>query len=240
MPRRLLEARREPLADVAVESAQVTAPAPGRILQIPALPTVAAGLTAAAFLGWHIRTPSLWFHEATTATVIDRSMRDIHRYTGLHDRILEPYYLLMHVWTSLAGSSELALRLPSLLGCIAAVGVTVALARRWTSGAGWVCAAGILILMPAVSRYAQEARPYGLALGASTAVVLLLERALERPRWHRSIGYAVAVALTGLLHVVSLLVLVVTLAQIAVRKRELRSWLLATTAGVAAPLGLAF
>ncbi|MEU8662409.1 glycosyltransferase family 39 protein [Actinoplanes philippinensis] len=60
---------------------------------------------------------------------------------------------------------------------------------------------------PQLSRYAQEARAYGLAFLFATTATLLLYRALDKPGRLRWALYGVTVALTGLAHIFALLML---------------------------------
>ncbi|WP_433827160.1 glycosyltransferase family 39 protein [Actinoplanes sp. CA-015351] len=117
------------------------------------------------------------------------------------------YYLLMHFWAELAGDDVTMLRLPSAIAMGLGAGLAGELGRRiLTPGIG-LCAGLILAALPAVSRWAQEARPYALAFLCATAATLLLYRTLDQPRWWRWTGYGLLITLTGLLHVTALLIL---------------------------------
>ncbi|MGW7363715.1 hypothetical protein ACWGI8_09865, partial [Streptomyces sp. NPDC054841] len=78
-------------------------------------------------------------------------------------------------------------------------------------------------LIPAVSRYGQEARPYALVVCTVALATLLLLRALDRPanRW-RWAGYALSLAVVGLLHLLALTVVAGHLAAVAGRARSER------------------
>nr|WP_238345016.1 glycosyltransferase family 39 protein [Actinopolymorpha cephalotaxi] len=121
----------------------------------------------------------------------------------------------MHGWTSF-GDGEAWLRLPSAVAMAVAVGMLADLGRRWWGSGAGVAAGLLLALSPMASRYAQEARPYALAVLASVAAAWCLWRAAgsaESPRSAGSarrwwIAYAVASAALGVVHVVALVVLV--------------------------------
>jgi mannosyltransferase len=133
------------------------------------------------------------------------------------DRILESardtdavnafYYLLISLWSAVAGDDLVALRLPSLAAMALAVGLAGELGRRLLGPGTGLCAGLMLAALPVVSRWAQEARPYALALLGATAATLLLYRTLDQPRWWRWTGYGLLITLTGLLHVTALLIL---------------------------------
>ena len=82
--------------------------------------------------------------------------------TGEHDVHPPLYYLLMHPWLRLFGTSELALRLPSLLLACATV-LMLYFAGSYAGGPAWgFTAALILAFLPWHVYYAQEARNYTL------------------------------------------------------------------------------
>src|SRR5205823_13309806 len=117
-------------------------------------------------------------------------------------------------WIAVAGTSAAALRLPSVLAMAVAAVVTTVIGRRLASAARLpapattgVLAGLLFAAAPQVTRYAQDARPYGLVtMGAAVATGLLL-RALADGRWRWWAGYGVAIAATGLFHVLALLLL---------------------------------
>ncbi|MGW5358702.1 glycosyltransferase family 39 protein [Actinopolymorpha pittospori] len=193
---------------------------------------------------WRIGTPALWLDEAATAQDTDRSLSSLVDFLSHRDAGLGAYYLLLHGWTRL-GEGEAWLRLPSALAMVAAVALVADLARRWWGNASAVASGLLLALSPMASRYAQEARPYALALFLAVAAVWCLWRAGTRPGrvgrigW---VGYAVAVALLGVVHVFALLTLVAHPLLVAARRangaggtRPWKAWLVAVAAGLVAP-----
>nr|WP_238341845.1 glycosyltransferase family 39 protein [Actinopolymorpha rutila] len=119
----------------------------------------------------------------------------------------------MHGWTWF-GDGEAWLRLPSVVAMAAAVGLLADLGRRWWGSGAGIAAGLLLAVSPMASRYAQEARPYAFAVLAAAAAAWCLWRAAEsgsrigvrsERRWW--IGYAIAVAALGVVHVVALAVL---------------------------------
>jgi mannosyltransferase len=142
------------------------------------------------------------------------------------DIVLLPYYLLMRPWIAVFGDSVLAMRLPSLLAMACAAGLTGWLGSRLFDR--WVgLAAGCLFaLVPSVSRFAQEARPYAFAIAFAVASLVAV---LARRWWLVSL----MVALVGLAHLVALLVL---LAHVPVVLREgpsrWRPWVFAVGVGL--------
>lgn len=120
--------------------------------------------------------PSLWFDEAYTAEATGRSPF----WWLANDQYHFLYDGLMAVWAAGAGTSEWALRAPSVLGAMLAAGLIVALGRklfdRWVALASGVMLAG----SPFVVKWSQQARSYTLLLALSLVATLVLLRALDR------------------------------------------------------------
>ena len=143
-----------------------------------------------------------------------------------------PYYLLMHFVIAVAGRSELALRLPSLLAMCGTVALTAAVARRLarTSAVPAAEAVGllaglILVTVPLTTRYAQEARPYALASLCAVLASYLLIRASVSPRWGWWAGYAGALIMTGAFNLFAVLIAAahaISLARLAAADRAPR------------------
>jgi mannosyltransferase len=146
----------------------------------------------------------LSWDEVATADVARRSAGQIWHLMQNLDGVFGPYYLLMHAWTGVAGSTVLALRLPSIVAMAGAAAATGELGRRLFGPATGVLAGLLFCLMPNTSRYAQEARPYAFACLFSVLALILLDRALERPGPARWPPYGFAVLLLGLSHLVAL------------------------------------
>lgn len=168
---------------------------------VPALLMGALGVVRAG-------TPGLRTEELATWDRAASSWRDNWSMLGSGDVTGTPYHLLMRAWAALFGSSDLALRAPSILAMTAAAALVGALAARLFAPGTGVLAGVVFALLPASARYAQEAQPYALTLLAAVLATSLLVPAIDRPRFWRFAGYAGAVVLLGLCNVVALLLLV--------------------------------
>ncbi|MGC4887544.1 glycosyltransferase family 39 protein [Micromonospora sp. DT227] len=183
-----------------------TETAPGRawagwpVWAVPGLVTLAITLVG---LG-HAQP---WRDELATWSAATRPLPDLVRLTRTIDAATGPYYLLMHGWTAVAGTSPTALRLPSALAMAAAAALTARLGARLAGDRAGLLAGLLFAVLPATSRYGQEARPYALATLLAVLATLLLVDALRRPSRRRWAGYAVAVAALGLLHLIALTLL---------------------------------
>ena len=119
-------------------------------------------------------TPPFWMDESLTALEIQWS----------YDRALDGYYWLYYSiekpWAALAGSSEAALRFPSVLGTMLACALLVVLGRKLFDRRVALVGGVLLALNPFVVKWSQQARGYTLLLAVSVLAILLLLRALER------------------------------------------------------------
>ena len=165
---------------------------------VPALVAVALG-------AWDLTRPALWADELATWGAVRISWGQLWQLSGTVDAVLAPYYAAMKVYTAVAGTSTLALRLPALLAIAGTTLVVTALGRR-LGGASTGLTAGLLFaILPVSSRYAQEARPYAVVMLATALATLTLIRALERSSSGRAAAYAGALAVAGLSHPLSAL-----------------------------------
>ncbi|MFF4836194.1 glycosyltransferase family 39 protein [Streptomyces sp. NPDC001315] len=196
--------------------------------------------TLATLVGalYRIGDPLLGRDELTSWDVSGRSIAQVLATVRRVDAVVGTYYLLLHAWTRLFGDSPLALRLPSALA-MAATAACVALIGRRLFGRRAGLVGGLLFaLIPGVSRFAHEARPYALVMLAVALASLLLLRALDRPgspaRWA---AYTLGVVAVGLFHLIALTCLMGHLVLVALRARhERRLWwgfCLAVLAGAA-------
>ncbi|MCZ7477408.1 MULTISPECIES: glycosyltransferase family 39 protein [unclassified Micromonospora] len=148
-----------------------------------------------------------WRDELATWSAASRPLPDLARMTRTIDAATGPYYLLMHGWTALAGTSPTALRLPSALAMAVAAALTARLGAMLVGRRAGLLAGLLFAVLPVTSRYGQEARPYALATLLAVLATLLLVEALRRPGRWRWAGYAAAVAALGLLHLIALTLL---------------------------------
>jgi mannosyltransferase len=179
------------------------------VIAVPAL--VAFVIDVAGLSG-----PSLWRDEAYTRDAINRSLP--HLLSMLHhtDAVHGAYYVLMHFVCEIIGTSDFALRLPSVCAMAVATGFTAAVGRRSSMLAGlsgkWADATGLLAGLvfattPYATYYAQTARPYAFVTMFAAIASYLLLRAWGDGGWRWWTGYAVAVGFTGLFNTFGLLII---------------------------------
>jgi mannosyltransferase len=179
-------------------------------LAVPALPAVLGLITG----GYHAGVPPLWRDEAATKAIAGRSVGQILA-TMPHDDVVHgAYYLVVHVVIRLFGSSNGALRLPSVLAMGVACAFTALIAQRLCRSAGRLVAAStgmtaglVFALLPATIRYAQEARSYAIVTMMATVATYLLLRAIDDGGKLRWAGYGAAIFFTGLFNIFGLTLL---------------------------------
>lgn len=137
---------------------------------------VAVGVFASGVSG-----PAFWVDEYLTQAAIAQPWPELlHRIVST-DPGPGPYYVIMKVW-SMVSITRGWMRLPSVLAAAGTVVLLAALVRRLTDTATAVLAAAVLLLLPNVSRYAQENRPYAFAMLFTVLAVTLWQVSLERDR----------------------------------------------------------
>ena len=167
---------------------------------VPAAVTAALGL-------YQIGVPMLWRDEFATWSAASRSVTQLYAMVHHIDVVFGVYYFGLHLWMGIFGDSATAMRVPSVIAMTGTAAVVGLIGRR-LGGVGAGLAGGLVFaLIPSVSGYAQQARPYVFAVFFATLATLMLLRALERPRVYRWGLYALALAAAGASHLVALCVL---------------------------------
>jgi hypothetical protein len=176
------------------------------------VPPLIPGIVLLLADGYRLGRMSLWRDEAYTVDAIGRPLPRLFAMLAHTDAVNGAYYVLMHTWARVAGTSPTALRLPSLLAMAVAAVVTAAtggrLARagRLPAPALTGVVAGLLFTAaPQVTRYAQDARAYGLVTMCATVATYLLLRALADGRWRWWTAYGAAIIAVGLFSVLAFL-----------------------------------
>lgn len=179
---------------------------------------------------WRIDRAAMWADELATWGAVRLEWDQLWRLAGTVDAVITPYYAALKVF----GTDDL--RLPSLVATVLTSVVIVALGRRAGGDTAGMIAGLLFAVLPVTARYAQEARPYAIAVLFASLALLTLLRLLDRPRPGRAAVYAAAVAVTGLCHPFSALLMLAghTLAG----WRAWRVWPVAALAGALPAIGL--
>ncbi len=158
---------------------------------------LAVGVAMVVMAGVVLRLYSasdLWLDEALTANIARLPIGDLQGALKI-DGAPPLFYLLLHAWSAIVGTSDLAVR--SLSGVIAVATLPLAwYAGRRVGGTvtAWV-AVVVLASNPFAVRYATEVRMYGLEILLVFAGILAFRRGLEQPSAGRVTLFGALVAL---------------------------------------------
>lgn len=185
--------------------------------------------TVGRFSVWHDEGYSAMLKEYSYSEMLHRTAFDVHP---------PLYYIALKLWASVVGNSIVGLRMLSVICMSAAVGLSVALTRRFwgRDAARW--ASVPLLLAPVLVRYGQEMRMYGLVtlfvVAASWLFLALIKdykRLGSQKRWQLLLGYGVLLSAVFYTHYFATLIvlahaslLVVLSASKAGSKRPTKVW----------------
>lgn len=140
-----------------------------------------ATATLLALLGSWI--PSLWGDEAASVLSARRSIPSLFRMLGHVDAVHGTYYLALHFWVDLVGTSPFAVRLPSAIAVGLGAVAVVLLAGRLSGPRVAIIAGLVYCVLPRVTYMGEEARAYAFdAAIAAWGLVLLVDLIRGRRR----------------------------------------------------------
>ncbi len=190
---------------------------------------------------WQISERSFTEDEAATMTAARQPLGTLLR-TLLHvDAVHGVYYLLIHCMLSFGGSEAVA-RLPSAAASAVAAGALAALGARLAGGPAGFAAGLIYAVSPAAVAGAQFARPFELATALAVVACLRLVIFMQAGGRRNAAAYAAALALTGWVDILALLVVAanaVTVAWVPQWRLRFRGFAFAACAAGLAVLPLA-
>ncbi|TAK30043.1 MAG: hypothetical protein EPO21_20045 [Chloroflexota bacterium] len=170
---------------------------------------------------------SLWHDEGLSLDLASQSVRTLLS-TGSSLDHPPLYFLILHFWLRLVGSSDFSIRALSLFMSLPVVPLLYILARRWTGRWAATATALLAAVSPLYLYYAQEARMYALATTLTMgATVILLSKPTSswKERWLRWLAYGLCAAGALLSHYTAALVLGVHFAYVAAGAvRSRREW----------------
>jgi len=132
---------------------------------------------------YRLDAQAIWWDESLSVYRATRDLGTVLANTILiqnvvtTDTLPQCYFLFLHFLVRAFGTSEFALRFFSVIANVATIPLLYTLARRWLGNAAALIVALLGALSPFYVWYAQEARPYALALFWSTLAVYALARA---------------------------------------------------------------
>jgi mannosyltransferase len=184
--------------------------------------------------------PSLWGDEVTSVMSAERPLPTLFVMLGHIDAVHGTYYLFLHFWVDVFGSSPFSVRFPSAIATgIAASGVVV-LGRRLATIRTGIIAGIIFALLPRTTYMGEEARGYAMSAACAVWLSILLVHLLQTRDVRRAwwIVYAIGIALCAYVFLFSLLLLIAhAVIVVAMRRPGLfRTWVEAVASGLALAL----
>jgi mannosyltransferase len=167
-----------------------------------AVPVVVTALAGLAEIGG----PQLWRDELASWSAASRTMPQLWAMLHNIDAVLGIYYFGLHLWMAVFGQSAAAMRLPSVFAMAGAAAAVALIGRRLGGGAAGLASGLVFAVIPSVSRYAQEARPYAFATLFAALATLQFLRAVERPSWSRWAVYSLLLGAAGAANLIALCV----------------------------------
>ena len=149
--------------------------------------------------------PAISVDEAATVVVARRSLAEVLR-TVHFDSALEPYYIAMKLWSSVS-LSPVWLRLPSVLAMAAAIGVLVIFVRKLIDLPTAIFVGLVMLAIPAISRYGEDARPYAFAILGIVVATAFSWRYVRGGQIWDAVGTVVFLLFAALMHEFSLIII---------------------------------
>ena len=180
------------------------------------------GVTALLAIGlwlWPMRS-SLWTDELGTWWVIKDGLGDtIDRALTFHGQ--SPlFYVLLWGTRHVAGRSEVALRLPSLLAATGAAAITFVLVRRLVNDEAARLTTVAFVGVGGIAFAATDARPYALGVLVAVAACLALVRWLDEGGWWRGALFVVLTIAIVWVHYMLALIIPVLFLYALLRRRS--------------------
>jgi uncharacterized membrane protein len=199
-------------------------------------PTLAVGVLTLCGLALRlvfINAQSLRLDESSSLFQARDALGKLWRYELVTNVHVPLYHTILHYWVRIAGSSEVALRIPSVAFGTCAIPLFYLVARRLVNPSVAVMAAAIGAASPFWVWHSDEARMYPLLLALTLASMLLLFKALEDGRFGWWALYALVTGLSLYSHYLALLMPPVHLAYLVVQRaprRKIVAWFAAMIA----------
>ena len=178
-------------------------------LQLSATGYIVASLTVAAAILrilW-LNAKSLWLDEAISANLAAGTLwSHIGQFARTEAHMLL-YFLMLHWWSRVAGSSELSLRLPSAIFAVATVPLIYALGAELCDRRVGLMAALLLSVNVTCIQYAQEARGYAMVMMLVELSSLFFIKSIKQSSLAGARGYVAAGTLATYAHLFGILIL---------------------------------
>lgn len=154
-------------------------------------------LTALVAIGIGLRllvTRGLWLDEVTSLLQVQKSFGGMITDLRFSDVHPPAFHVLLWGWVRIAGTGDLAVRIPGIVLGTALIPLLYAAGRQLYDRRAGLVAAAIGTVAPILVWYAQEARMYTLFMLLATVAVMGQDRALRTGRARDWALYAIATA----------------------------------------------
>lgn len=139
---------------------------------------------------------SLWLDEGINVNVARAlSFKDLVTHYSLSDFHPPLYHVILRVWILVFGSSEIAVRIPSVILGVGTVFVVYLIAKKLFEKKTALIAATLIATAPLHIYYSQEARMYMLSAFLATLSVYFFISILERDKLVNWLGFIVSTTL---------------------------------------------
>jgi mannosyltransferase len=219
-----------------------TAPAaraPIRIRDPRAYPVaLIGGLCAVVLCAAGSWIPSFWGDEATSVMSAERPLPSLFRMLGNVDAVHGTYYLMLHYWIEVFGTSAFSVRFPSAIAAGLAVAGTIVLAERLSTFRVAVFAGLVALLLPRITYMGAEARSYSISAACAVWLTVVFVNLITR-RDRRAMpwaAYSVLLAVTGYVFLFGMLIALAQLVIVFLVSRDgwiRRAWAIATAVAFA-------
>jgi len=158
--------------------------------------TLAATVLQISFLG----SKSLWFDETLSAYRAGLPIRPLLHVITHGQMNMSLYYLMLKVWTSIAGTSEFMLRLPSALFAVGTIPLIYTLGTELCDRRTGLLAALLVTINATFIQYGQTARSYSMLVALVTLASAFFVRGVKRGTMASEVGYVASGTLSIYAH----------------------------------------
>ena len=159
--------------------------------------SIAAGALAIAVVVWgalRCGDGRFWLDEAYTAALADQPLDDLVHTLG-HEGGMGPYYLTLWAWGHF-GSSEWWLRMLSVAGAAATVGIVFLFTARRVGLRAGALAVALMVCNPFFLYFLTELRAYSWSMFMAVATTWAHLQMRERPTGRRAVVYGATAGLS--------------------------------------------
>ena len=173
---------------------------------------------------WVPRLPgSLWVDETTTAWTVDASCGEMLDRSVEFQSMPPTYFMVAWVARQVGGTSEIALRVPSVIAMALATYLLYRLGRRLFDAETGLIAAVVLATTNSGAHLATDARPYAIGVLAFIAATLSLVRWVDDRRTRDGLAYVILAALVVYVHYILAPALLAHVVYVWIRRHDLPS-----------------